>query len=132
MDDYKKTLQWQALNKIWKNCSNECQGECKSEFEILATFIRENCTKTKIEHEKHEFYLNKFSDDAQKLIKNNTPNVYHSIMSVLDNGNFDSFDTFTEYYKNKYSSKRPEVFEDEKIIFEIMKKCWDVFNMRRR
>ena len=132
MSEYKKSAEWQALNRIWKKCGVECQNICKTDFELLATFIHEHVAKTMGETNSHGSYLNKFSDDAKNLIENSTPNVYHSIMAVLGSRKFDSLDVFAEYYKKKYSNRRPEVFENEKVIYEIIEKCWETFNRRRK
>ena len=35
-----QTKEWNALNAIWKACSTEQKSQLKSDFEVVAKFIR--------------------------------------------------------------------------------------------
>lgn len=126
----KSTKEWKALNLIWKRCSSEQRVMLRSEFEIVSKFIKENvCTTGKVAPKDGYGYLNALSIEAKQFIilkvNSGERNIYHSIMSVLDNKPDLTKNEVKKYYFERFSRSRPYLEENRELVCEILNLCWD-------
>ncbi len=132
-DTIKNTIEWKALNRIWKNCSPEQQKILHSDFETVATFIRKNIVLAN-RHASHDNfkYLNALSNEAKQfvitLVTHGEINLYHSFMAVLENKPTLSIEELSAYYFDKFSPARPYLLENHDLINEVLELCWNRFH----
>ena len=134
MESYKNTPEWKALNHIWKACSSDTRAQCELDFRVLSEFIKvkqANQAKGKIAKVPSKKaptsatkYLSPLSDKCQEFVLNNSPNLYHSIMAILDNYNFASCEEMLIFYMGKYSTARPYLVKNKKLVEEVAALCW--------
>ena len=133
----RSTPEWKALNQIWTTCSQEQRKLLETEFRFLTEFIRANTAPRFIEPVTDGFaYLQGLSSGAQSLIiekiKVGEPNIYHSIMSVMDRKGEQDKNSIQRYYYEKYGEKRPYIKENWSLICEIFDFCWNKRMLKSR
>ena len=142
-DAVKSTPEWIALNNIWKSCSQEQRTKIKTDFEVLANYIRANHTPKVAPaksdwHEREKTgqdeyaYLNHVSPEAKQFVKDmiqqGEKNIYHSIMAVLQTKPQLNLADFTDYYFDKNRAKRPYLIENKALVSELIAYCWRKFH----
>lgn len=140
-DAVKSTPEWIALNRIWKSCSLEQKMEIKTDFEVLAKYIRANYDQKMSKPKRHESgsdvrdeyaYLNDVSPEAKQFVKDmvqqGEKNIYHSIMAVLQNRPQMNLEDFTHYYFDRNKLKRPYLMENQALVTELITYCWKKFH----
>ena len=133
----RSTSEWKALNKIWTTCSQEQRKLLEAEFRFLTEFIRDNTAPRFMDTVTDGFtYLQGLSSGAQALIigkiQDGEPNIYHSIMSVMDGKGDEDKSTIQKYYYEKYGEKRPYIKENWSLICEIFDFCWNKRMIKHR
>jgi len=135
MDEHKKTQEWVALDNIWRSIPQNLREQNRDNFKVISELIKNNYSVNRIRYikkssQKDEYeYLNDLSPRAKQLvidlINSGNKNLYHSIMSVMDNkrGHFASIDELWDYYSNKLGQERPYIYTHEAEIKEIMGLC---------
>lgn len=128
-DIIRSTPEWNALNKIWKSCTKEQQQFLEPEFRLLTDFVRANTVPRFTTPAPDQYgYLQGLSAGAQALIidkiQEGEPNLYHSIMSVIDGKLTQGKDSLQEYYYEKFGSKRAYIKENWSLVCEIFDFCW--------
>ena len=128
-DTVRRTPEWNALNNIWKVCSQEQRQSLEADFMLLTEFVRSTTLPrfTAPVAEQHR-YLYGLSDGAQSFIMDilnqGEPNLYHSIMSVMDGKTAQGKDAIQKYYYDTYACKRPYIRENWSLVCEIFDFCW--------
>lgn len=127
MNNYKDSAEWQALNRIWKASSREVQTKLSNDFKLISRFIEKNqpvpSSNKKDKKEDHE-YLSSLSEKCIDFILNNNPNMYHSMMAVLDSHNFADCNEFIDFYYKKYKESRPHIAKNKNFVKETAELCW--------
>ena len=62
------------------------------------------------------------------LVEKGEPNLYHSIMAVLNNKRGATKEEIEKFYFAKYETKRPYLIEKRKLVDEVMELCWKKFH----
>ena len=129
----KKTKEWNALNAIWKACTTEQKTQLKSDFKVVAKFIREKHslnTQSSVDH--NYAYLNGISEEAKhfviSVVDKGEKNIYHSIMAILSTKSQLRKEELKAYYFQKYRTKRPYLIENSGLVTEVINLCWDKFH----
>lgn len=130
-------MEWNALNAIWKSCSPEQRSMLKSDFEIVAKFIKKHhYHKCSVSANDYYEYLNGISDEAKQFVisavNEGEKNIYHSVMAILSNKPNLSEKELEEYYFNKYGSKRLYLLENTSLVCEVISLCWHRFHSKRK
>lgn len=137
----RQSMEWQALNRLWKACSSEQQESCSEEFKILAEFIR---TKLYVKRERNANrqgkiekcsflsearYLAPLSNAARQfiidLVEKGEKNIYHSVMAVIDKHPNFTKEEVVRYYFDKNDKRRPFLAENKELVREIINLCWE-------
>ena len=135
-DNAKDSFEWKSLNAIWKSCSPEQRFMLKSDFEIVAKFIKKHTYHKCSDSANDDYaYLNSISDEAKQfvisVVDEGEKNIYHSVMAILNNKSNLSEKELKEYYFNKYGSKRPYLLENTSLVCEVISLCWHNFHSKR-
>ena len=70
-DTIKNSMEWKALNAIWKSCSIEQRVTLKSNFETLTQFIRSHVyQKRSVLDNVEAAYLNDLSNEVISIVCN--------------------------------------------------------------
>lgn len=125
----KESDQWMALNRIWKACSSDQRKALYNDFEIVSNFIISKLNRSPSTNCEDQFrYLDELSPDAKffviRLLDNGEPNLYHSIMAVINNNRTLSFNELVTIYFDKFSLKRPYVKDNRILVEEVIELCW--------
>lgn len=136
MEEYKKTTEWQALNKIYQSLPNNLKEKNIDNFKVLSNFLKKSETLqniSKLSKNKQLVnmqykYLSSLSVETQELILNlideGEKNLYHSIMAIIGYSNtFRSVNEVWEYYSEKYGAERPYIIFYQENIKEIIAYC---------
>lgn len=134
-DFVKSSKEWQALNKIWKSCTQEQKNALHNEFKLVSSFVSEKVGLKFIGGCDDSFrYLNPLSDEAKQfvisLVAKGEPDLYHSIMAVLNNKRGATKEEIKEFYYKKYEFKRPYLKENCQLVDEVMELCWTKFHYK--
>lgn len=126
----KSTKEWKSLNSIWISCSAEQRAVLRSDFKVVAEFIKENvCITGKSAPKDGYGYLNALSTEAKQFVilkvNSGERNIYHSIMAVLDGKPELSKSEVESYYFKRFSRSRPYLEENRDLVCEILDLCWD-------
>ena len=128
MSSYKDSAEWQALNKIWKTLSKEDRTKLSNDFKLISNFIETNIhAEDKSKETKNDDnykYLSSLSEKCIEFIINNKPNLYHSMMAVLDSHNFSDCKEFADFYFKKYKTERPHIAKNKNFVKETAELCW--------
>ena len=124
-----QTAEWNALNKIWKNCSKEQRELLAPEFRFLTEFIRKNTANYFMESIPEGYgYLRELSPAARGFviskIEEGEPNIYHSIMAVLERKTNEPKEQVMEYYYAKFALKRDYIKNNWGLVCEVFNLCW--------
>ena len=125
----KGTDEWQALNRIWKCCTIEQRNILRNDFEMVSKFISQKVGLDYYREKDDEFcYLNALSDEAKQfvitLVERGEPNLYHSIMAVLNNKKDATKQEIEKVYFEKFECKRPYLIEKRNFVDEVIELCW--------
>lgn len=128
----KNSKEWQSLNRIWKCCNVEQRKAMRSDFEVVSRFISQKVGANYHSESDDEFrYLNSLSEEAKQfvisLVEAGEPNLYHSIMAVLNNKKGATKEEIEKFYFAKYETKRPYLIEKRKLVDEVIDLCWKKF-----
>ena len=123
MNDYQETKEWKALNHIWKLSSPEMRESASDDFRMLAEYIRAGKSSGKRSGETPA-YLSELSNRCITFVLSNQPNIYHSIMSILDKHSFSSCDELVSFYIKKYGNTRPYIVKNKELLEEVASLCW--------
>ena len=129
----KSSNEWQALSRIWKSCTVEQRDALRNDFELVSKFVSQKVSLKFYSEFDDEFrYLNSLSDAAKQfvisLVEKGEPNLYHSIMAVLNNKRSSTKEEIKNFYYAKYETKRPYLIEERKLVEEVMELCWNRFH----
>lgn len=129
--------EWQALNRIWELCTAEQRDAMLDDFELLRSIIRHKVGLNFRADNDDEFrYLNSISDEAKQfvisLVENGEPNIYHSIMAVLNNKKNITMEEIKNFYFAKYGMKRPYLCEKRELVNEVIELCYRNFYFKNR
>lgn len=129
----KGSKEWQALNRIWKCCTVEQRNEMRNDFEVVSKFIKQKVGSNFHSESDDEFrYLSPLSEEAKQfvisLVEKGEPNLYHSVMAVLNNKRGATKEEIEKFYFEKYETKRPYLIEKRKLVDEVMELCWKKFH----
>lgn len=132
-DFVRSSNEWQALNRIWKSCTAEQRNEMRNDFELVSKFISQKVgSKFRSESDDEFGYLNSISDEAKQfvisLVEQGEPNLYHSIMAVLNNKRGATKEEIEKFYFAKYEMKRPYLYDKRELVDEVMELCWKKFH----
>ena len=133
----RESSEWQALNNIWKACSDEQKASLRSDFQTITLFLKKSSYRltyqdnhsVEEEEDVDDYYLAPLSAEARtflyEVIGQGGKNLYHSFMAYLDGKNdIDKDEIFNAYYK-KFSVKRPYLCENKDLVWEIYSLCWE-------
>lgn len=127
MSSYKDSAEWQALNKIWKSLSKDSQAQLSEDFKLISGFIEKNqhvSTNNRKTDKEDYAYLAPLSDKCIGFILSNNPNMYHSMMAVLNSHNFADYNEFVDFYYKKYKESRPHIAKNKNFVKETAELCW--------
>ena len=126
----KNTKEWKSLNNIWQKCTKEQREALRGDFRTIVEFIKlyaRSCNQDP------NSYLDPLSKDAKDfvldLLSIGEVNLYHSIMSVINNKRkngtpFSSKEELIRFYFDKYSEKRPYLEDNRYLVEEVIDLCW--------
>lgn len=82
----------------------------------------------------HESYLEPLSKEARQLILSNKPNIYHSVMAVLNNQRcrLDNPEELLKAYLGWYGAEKPYLVENQKLVLEIITLCINNYKNKRK
>lgn len=75
-----------------------------------------------------DFVSNKSKEFVINLVKQGEPNLYHSVMAVINNKQNISKAELNKLYFRKYEKKRPYLLENRELVEEVLKFCWEKCN----
>lgn len=127
----KSSKEWQALNRIWKCCTVQQRKDVGKDFEVVSKFIKKEIVAN-YKYDDDFDYLSALSEEAKQfvisLVEKGEPNLYHSIMAVLNYKRDLTKEEFRKFYYAQYETKRPYLFENRKLIDEVIELCWKKFH----
>ena len=137
MNSYKDSAEWQALNKIWKSLSKDTQTQLSEDFKLISKFIETNIhAEDKSKETKNDDnykYLSSLSEKCIEFIINNKPNLYHSMMAVLDSYNFSDCkggDSF-QFVRNGFYCVDAKDSTEDKLVFNRIVSLKSSFKLQK-
>lgn len=131
---YKMSVEYDALNNIWKSMNQEQKKTLYDDFKVINDFIKyrysvSDCiTSSEVSFARSHEYLNDLSKEAQtlvrSLIEDGEKNLYHSVMAFIPyNYNVSDANELYELYYERYKKTRPYIAEYKEQVMEVMDLC---------
>lgn len=126
-DQLKQTEQWQALNSIWKQLTQQQKQAITPEFQLLSNFIQKTLKPPKDYTAEDADYKAQLSNDAAAFAAEREQagqNLYDGMMKMISRSTFESPEKFMIFFDLKYKNKYPWVEENRDELLEILDLVW--------